>query len=612
MFHRTVDPIQCRMPAVALSDDGAPGEIMVMPGGVHQIRATQGDKGVAVTVQVDRITAATLQKTFEAHQAAGKQKPFFDFDHDKNAASAWPLAFYWKDAPAPGVYAKVEWSRAGAAAIDGREYRAFSPSFFVDDEAAKPARVTGAPLNMGGLVNDPAFREIAPLWAKTGPSHEPLTHQHYMTTELEATQAENRELREALQARRKADAKAAVDAAIRRGVIPPKNEAIQARWAVRIEANPEDAELLAAMPGHNPSVPITRPGNVELSILREDIANVLKGYLSAKTPSDKGLIYRQEIDARLNKGEIIPFGALQDRLPLDAQNSLGTLVGNIISQRTLALVYSRRPMLKAVFTDFSDAGACLNQNVYTRTIGMPTVQDFPAGAATDRSDTDYPVTLDQAKQVRFTLTALEANATGRDMIAEHAEPMAVALGSYLVDAVAALVTDDFTEETVLGSAQVDFTTLSAIAKAMNAIGVPDMGRRAWVNSDVAESLTNDELVMENFDNENESAYGHWRNIKGFADIWEYPALPANNVNLTGFFCHASAVLLVARICTNPQGLLGASYPGRLMTVTDPVSGLSVLSNQWVDAESLALNDRLIVLFGVDRGNLNCGHKLVSA
>ena len=600
------------MPAVALGD-GAPAEIMVMPGGTHDIRATQGANAVAVRVQVDRNSAAQLQKALEAHQAASKQRPYFDFDHEKNAASAWPLAFYWKEKPAPGVYAKVEWSDSGAAAINGKEYRAFSPSFFVDDEAANPARVTGAPLNMGGLVNDPAFREIEPLWAKQShsPIHQPLTHLHVMT-DLERLQAENNELRDAIQARRKIDAKAAIDGAIRRGVIPPKNEAIQAKWTERLIANPEDAELLAALPGNNPSIAITHPGNAEISISREDIVHCLGGYINAKSPVEKGLLYRKEIDARLNKGEIIPFGAIHSRLPLDAQNTLGALVGDIISQRTLALVYSRRPMLKGVFTDFSDAGAALNQDVYTRTIGMPTVEDFPAGAASARVDADYAVTLDQAKQVRFTIPALEYNATGRDLVAEHAEPMAVALGTYLVDAVAALVTDDFTEETVLASNQVDFTTLSAIAKAMNAKGVPDIGRRAWVNSDVAEALANDELIMESFDNANESAYGHWRNLKGFADIWEYPALPANNINLTGFFGHLNAILLVARVCTNPANLLGAGYPGKLQTVTDPVSGLSVLSNQWVEQESLALNDRLIVLFGADRGHLNVGHKLVSA
>lgn len=609
--------LECRMPAVALGGDGAPEEIMVMPGGVHRISATQGSKAVAVTVQVDRNSAAKLQQALEAHQAASAHRPWFDFDHDHDSASGWPLAFFWKEKPAPGVYARVEWSRSGAEAITGKEYRAFSPSFYVDDESATPARVTGAPLTMGGLVNSPAFDKILPLWAKQaqGPAKQPLTtlrHHHHMDTELEALQAENQTLREELQARRKADAKAAVDAAIRRGVIPPKNEAIIAKWTAQIEANPADADLLATMAGNDITRPITRPGNPEIQLTREDIVHCLKGYICAKEPSAKGLLYRNEIDARLNKGEIIPFGAIKDRLPLDAQNTLGALVGDIIAQRTLALVFSRRPMLKGIITDFSDAGARLNQDVYTRTVGPPTVEDFPLGAASARSDTDYPVTLDQAKQVRFTIPALEYNATGRNLVAEHAEPMAVALGSYLVDAVAALITADFTEQTILGSGLVDFTTLAGIAKDMNTAGVPDTERRAWINSDVAESLTNDELVMENFDNTNESAYGHWRNIKGFGDIWEYPSLPANNINLTGFFFHPNALLLATRICTNPADLIGAGYPGALRVVTDPVTGLSCLSNQWIEQESLALNDRLIILFGVDRGNLAVGHRLVSA
>ena len=55
----------------------------------------------------------------------------------------------------------------GRKAVEGKDYRAFSPVFHVDNKRADPAKVIcmeHASPNMGGLVNNPAFN--LPLWAK--------------------------------------------------------------------------------------------------------------------------------------------------------------------------------------------------------------------------------------------------------------------------------------------------------------------------------------------------------------------------------------------------------------------------------------------------------------
>src|ERR1051326_9071499 len=129
----TDEPILARF-SVALAGEGAepPAELMVMPAGTHTIHGQRKGKHVQMTLQVDRDTAATMQAALEAHRADGKQRPFFDFDHEKKAASAWPQRFVWREKPAAGVYAAVEWSKAGADAIAGKAYRAFSPAFFPD------------------------------------------------------------------------------------------------------------------------------------------------------------------------------------------------------------------------------------------------------------------------------------------------------------------------------------------------------------------------------------------------------------------------------------------------------------------------------------------------
>jgi phage I-like protein len=624
-----------------------PEEIMFMPSGTHKIHAGQGGKPVAATVQITRETAATLQQSLDAHRIDGG-KPWFDFDHERGPASGWPKEFLWRDTPKAGVYCKVDWSKPGAEAISGKAYRSFSPTFQVDDVRANPARVTGARANMGGLVNDPAFETILPLWAKRTEAAE----QHKMNeqelaalqaklktleqenaelkakkassdqdaaiaakqTEIDELKAELKTAKDEITAKRNADAKAAVDAAVARGALPPKDEALQAKWRGLIEANSENAELLAKLPGNPATQQITKPGaggGTEVKLTREDIARVCKAYIEAKTPIDKGLVYREEINARLDKGEIIPFRDIQDRLPLDAANTLGTLVGNIITQRTLALIYAKRPQIRGVTTDFSDQGARLNQTVYTRTVGIPTVQDFPLGAAQARADVDYPVPLNLAKQVLYTLQANEYQATARDLVREQSEALAVGLGNYLVDTVAALITANFASNTVVATSAVDYPAIIKITAALNKAGVPEP-RTAWVNSDVAESMREDEVVMANFDRNNTSGYAHWTNIEGFTDIWEYPSLPDNAINLTGFFNHANALLIAARVILNPEQIIGAGYPGRLQTVTDPVTGLSVVSNQWVEQQSLAVNDRLIALFGCARGNLTCGYRMLSA
>ncbi len=577
-----------------------PAEIMYMPVGEHELHASRSGRPVTVRVQVDPRAATALQESLSAHLAATAQRPYFDFDHEDKAASAWPLGFTWREIPAPGVYVRLEWSQAGAEAIRGKTYRAFSPTFF---DEGNPAQVVGAPLNMGGLVNNPAFKEILPLWAKAaGPISSTNQNQNTSMTEQEVAVLQAR-----LKQLEQEKAAAAVKAAVARGALPPQNETLQAKWREWCEASPEMIEALNALPGKEQlAQPITGGSSQRVEITREDTNHSLIGYLNAKSPREKGQIYRKELDPILAKGERIPFERLA---PIQAANTLGALVGNIISQRALALVYSRRPALLNVVTDFSDEQARLNQTVYTRTIGLPTVQNF-GGAVSDTAVVDYPVPLNNHKEARFQFLASEYNATGRNLVAEHSEALAVAIGNHLVDSVAALITGAFTAGAVLGAGR-DYATIVAATKALNIAGVPDIDRNAWVNSDVAADFRNDELIMANFDRTGE-AYARWQNVEGFREIREFPALPTNAISLVAFFFHRNALLLAARISQNPEDLVGAGYPGRIQVVTDPVTGLSVISNQWIVQDTLAINDRLIILYGAARGNLTCGYKLTSA
>lgn len=287
----------------------ASGEMMFMPGGIQSIMPFAGGTGSPITVMVDAAAAQALQQQLAALVAKGK-KPYFDFEHEDAGASFWPSEFVWLDGPAPGIYARGEWTSRGKAGVEGREWRQFSPVFHVDNKAALPARIVcnaDAAPNMGGLVNNPAFSSISPLWAKNNAggaqSASPPTpnnmdpeqvkalqqkcteleaevarlkgeqsvsaakgqqdevvackiqakeaelKSHQTTLELEALKAKSGAQEAEIIAQRQANAKAAVSAAVERGAIAAKDAETIAQWEKDITADPSRAALLAKMQG---------------------------------------------------------------------------------------------------------------------------------------------------------------------------------------------------------------------------------------------------------------------------------------------------------------------------------------------------------------------------
>jgi hypothetical protein len=85
-----------------------------------------------------------------------------------------PSEFFWggSDPKTGGVRARLTWSKPGAEAVTGRAFQAFSPAFLANAKG----EVVGAPKNMGGLVNEPAFKTIAPLLSRHAGSGTPTKH----------------------------------------------------------------------------------------------------------------------------------------------------------------------------------------------------------------------------------------------------------------------------------------------------------------------------------------------------------------------------------------------------------------------------------------------------
>ena len=154
----------------------ADGILMFMPAGNHEITPSQNGRPVTVCVAIDASAADKLETQRAALEAGGK-KPFFSVQHSTQIAAFWPAEFFWDtrlDATGSlveGVWARGEWTRAGREAVEGKDFRTFSPTFFVDairNDPNRPVQVVcndEAKANMGALENDPAFQTISPLWA---------------------------------------------------------------------------------------------------------------------------------------------------------------------------------------------------------------------------------------------------------------------------------------------------------------------------------------------------------------------------------------------------------------------------------------------------------------
>jgi hypothetical protein len=149
---------------VKISDGKLPSEIQWMPPGRHTIQASKNGKPARVTVEVNADTAAAIAASFAAMTKAGR-RPYLDFNHASGPASARVKAVRWggDDPISGGVRIETDWTSAGISSLQGGEYFSFSPNFLLHE---KTGRVAGTTVNMGGLVNEPAFTSISPVAAK--------------------------------------------------------------------------------------------------------------------------------------------------------------------------------------------------------------------------------------------------------------------------------------------------------------------------------------------------------------------------------------------------------------------------------------------------------------
>ena len=592
-----------------VQDGKPPSEIVVFPAGIHAINAHRGDGPVSLRVCVDSGTASAMQASLNAFKASSPQRPYLDFDHEEKQASAWPTSFSWVENV--GVVAAVEWSEEGSEAVVGKNYRAFSPAFFVD--ASDPARVTGAPFVMGGLVNDPAFRAIPPIWAKDASTQKPNTEITNMSdTAAAASTAANEAsnsaataeldaVKASLASMKQAFAKEAVKAALAKGSIKQEDSA---KWESAILANDSANELLEGLPAIEASAAKVAPAGV--FEVKANIADVFKAMSSEKDAKKRGAIYCR--DARNVIAKANPF-EVQSIL---AANSLGSLVGDLIVLRSLDLLKFSFPVLSGITTDFSDAPVNYGQNVKTRIISVPSVGTYSTStgyASTAATTSDVSVSINNHKFVQIEFNANELASTNRDLFGEQVEAMHYAMGLDLTNAIYGVVTSTaFSlagQKTVKAAASMDRATAVSMEKALTNRGVPPAARTLILNPDYFESLAKDSTIVQlaTFQKPEVITGTDLPPIAGFR-VLRAPNLPATAMStgtLGGMGFTKDALVLVTRLPNDyTQVLPGANY-GSVGVVTNPDTGISVQKVDYVNHDLGKSVSRIAWMFGVGAG-----------
>jgi phage I-like protein len=152
----------------------APAEIVYLPEGSHKITPLSQKDGVTVHVPAEKGEAIAAALNADLQKRMGDQvKPWTDFEHTRKfPASGYPTAFRYEKGK--GIMAAMDWSKSGREAVEGRDVRYFSPEFYVDDNGVPSGIPMRGPL--GGLVTEPAFREIGPIAASDAGEQEPNTN----------------------------------------------------------------------------------------------------------------------------------------------------------------------------------------------------------------------------------------------------------------------------------------------------------------------------------------------------------------------------------------------------------------------------------------------------
>lgn len=409
--------------------------------------------------------------------------------------------------------------------------------------------------------------------------------------------------------RRKDDAKKAVDAAVARGALPPKDEAIQAKWLGLIEADPSHAALLDAMPGNPALQRVTQPGITVQA--KDNLVPILQGLEKEKDHIARGTIVAREISPLFAKDAA--FG--RELGLVLAAHSLGTLSSELVLQRSLSLLRLEYPFLFKVTTDYSGESAAFNQTIVTRLKGTLTANAYNASTgygSNEVSLTDVEVKIDKHFGVPVTFNVEDLASTNRDLFAEQAESMHSALADKIVDSLFALITaEKFANSTQVALANFKRATMNTIARKFFQRKIPSSGRIVLLSPTFYEQIQNDSVLVNLATQQRADLIANYQvpPIAGF-EPHQAVSLPTTG-DLAGFALTARALALATRLPSDyTQALPGVPSNGLVRPVYNAETGITVQLVQFVDHTLAHATSRVALMWGVAVGDAVCGERIV--
>jgi len=294
-------------------------------------------------------------------------------------------------------------------------------------------------------------------------------------------------------------------------------------------------------------------------------------------------------------------------------NSLGTLNAALIAQRGLELLVTDFPVIGQIVSDFSDANVQYNQTITTRIPSVGTVQDYSVSsgyAAASATSTDVSVTLNKFKHATFELNDAEFSATNRNLVEDYAVAFSVALGSQIMTDVSALFTSgnysNATTQALSGATRK--TVIVAPNTALNKRKTPK-NRFGIFNSDLYGQLLQDDSIVDLTMKGVGIGDAMLPVIHGVA-ISEYNDMPTT-ANLVGVVGSKDAVVFASRVPAD-AGFADLPSVGRITTVTEPKSGLSVQVRESYNMVKGARTVTYAIIYGAAVGNAASLQRIITA
>jgi hypothetical protein len=295
------------------------------------------------------------------------------------------------------------------------------------------------------------------------------------------------------------------------------------------------------------------------------------------------------------------------------------------------------PLLSRVATDFTSEPLKKGQTAVAHIAKRPTVADYDYadaagyGKGAIEANTlveDREIVISAHKHAPIKVSYLQGISDQKQVYQAVLNESAAAIGKAIVDdGLAQIVDANFSQKTIETVANTDRDTLGKIRKAMNEIGAMTTGRTAIVNSDVFEALDADpRIASRDFYGQQTGgeALGMLRNVAGFEAVMEYPDLPANAENLTGFAMDPRAMAIKTGLPRDIEQIrqnVGAPATANFETITDPATGLTLLGITWQQPGTFHVFMTVTLMWGWSVGSGGgadgavadyCGHRLVTA